>query len=213
MKLTSGEARWWLGLAVLSLCAILASSCASSNNHPVISKLSAEKDSVAPSDSSKVACIASDPDGDSLTYTWSATGGTFSGTGSVVTWTAPRTPGTYAITVNVTDGKAGEATMQLTIDVQEAPTNHPPVIESLAAKPSPVVQGQTTTIKCAASDPDGDELNYLWSVERGNISGEGATVTWTAPQACGSYVIKVTVTDDRGGEASRGLKIRVRKPG
>ena len=210
MKSPLGKTIWQLGLVALTLCIILGSSCTPFNNHPVISSLHAEKDSVALSGSSKVECVASDPDGDSLTYAWSATGGTFSGAGPVVTWTAPEILGTYTLTVDVTDGKAGEATMQLTIEVI---VNHPPVIESLTAEPSSVVQGKTSTIKCVASDPDGDEVSYRWSAKRGNISGQGSTVTWTAPQACGSYVIKVAVTDDRGGEASNELEIGVRKPG
>ena len=150
------------------------------------------------------------PDDDSLTYAWSATGGIFSGTGPVVTWTAPEIPDTYTITVNVTDGRAGEATMQLTMTVR---VNHPPVIERLTAKPSPVSEGRNSTIKCVASDPDGDELSYQWSSDRGNISGQGSSVTWTAPRTCGNYVIQVTVTDGMGGEVSEELEIEVVTPG
>ena len=211
MKSTLNQTRRWLSLVVaLTLCTILLSSCAEPNNDPTISSLQAEEDPVTPSGSREVECVASDPDGDSLTYTWSATAGTFSGTGPITTWMAPDIPGTYAITVKVTDGRGGEATMQLTVDVL---VNHPPVIESLTAEPSPVKQGKTSTIECVASDPDGDELSYLWSAARGNISGQGSAVTWTAPNTCGSYVITVTVADSRGGEASEELEIKVIKPG
>ena len=48
-------------------------------------------------------CIATDPNNDVLTYTWSADGGTFSGTDKTVTWTAPSTEGIYKITCKVTD--------------------------------------------------------------------------------------------------------------
>jgi len=123
---------------------------------------------------------------------------------------APDIPGSYAITVKVTDGRGGEATMQLNIDVR---VNHPPVIESLTAEPSPVKQGKTSTIECVASDPDGDELSYQWSAARGNISGQGSSVSWTTPNSCGSYVITVTVADSRGGEVNEELEIKVIKPG
>ncbi|MBA7576423.1 hypothetical protein ES708_18264 [subsurface metagenome] len=62
---------------------------------------------------------------------------------------------------------------------------------------------------CEASDPDGDELTYTWSAERGNISGEGKEVDWVAPNEFGTFAITVTVTDGRGGEASDERSIRV----
>ena len=211
MKSTSNQTRWRLILVVaLTLFTILSIGFIQHNSDPVINTLQSEKDSVTTSGSCEVECIASDPDDDSLTYTWSATAGTFSGTGAVLYWVAPDIPGTYAITVKVTDSRGGEATMQLTIDVL---SNHPPVIESLTAEPSLVSQGKTSTIVCVASDPDRDELSYLWSAAKGNISGQGSAVTWTAPNACVSCVITVTVADSSGGEASEELEIRVRKPG
>ena len=210
MKSSLGQAIWRLSLAALTLFAILYSGCLLSNKNPVISSLDAEKDWVTPSDSCKVESVASDADGDSLNYIWSATGGTFSGNGPVVTWMAPDILGTYTITVKVTDGRDGEATKELTIDVL---TNLSPIIWSLTADPPEVNQAETTTIKCVASDPEGDELSYRWATTGGSISEEGATVTWTAPDTCRSYAVTVTVADSKGNEASRELKIRVKKDG
>ena len=206
MKSPLGQTRWRLSLAALTLCTILSSSCIQPNNYPVISSLQAQQEWVTPSGSCQIECIAFDADDDSLTYAWSVTGGILSGEGAVATWTAPDTPGTYAITVKVTDGRGGEATSQLTIGVR---VNHPPVIESLTAEPPKVRKAKASVINCVASDTDGDELTYLWEVTGGNISGHGATVTWTAPNSYGGYVVTVTVTDSRGGEATKELKVIV----
>ena len=92
-------------------------------------------------------------------------------------------------------------------------SNKSPVIESLTAEPPVVSQDKSATVKCVASDPDGDELSYQWVATKGNISGQGSTVTWTAPSTCGDYVITVTATDGKDGEASRELTIEVKKPG
>ena len=299
MKTPLGQIKWRLSLAVLTLGAILSSGCGLLNNDPVISSLEASKDWVAVSGSCEAHCVASDADGDSLTYTWSATGGTCSGTGPITTWTAPDETGTYVITVEVTDGRGGEAARQLPINVlvnrppviesvtverlvanptesiviectvsdadqdtlsyawsttggtfsgtgpitawmaPDTPgtyiitamvadgrggeatreliinvtVNHSPIIERLTAEHSVVNEGESTPIECVASDPDEDELSYLWAATGGYISGEGPAVTWTAPDTCESYVVTVTVIDDRGGEASKELNLTVRKPG
>ena len=210
MKLPPGRIKWRLSLAAFISGTILCSSCGLFNDYPVISSVQSQKEWVDLSGNSEIECVASDPDGDELTYQWTATDGKISGQGSTVTWTAPNTPGTYAITVKVTDGRGGEATMQQTIDVM---VNHPPTIESLAAQLQVVEQGESTFIKCVASDPDGDELTYQWTATDGKISGQGSAVAWTAPDTPDTYAITIKVTDDRGGEASEELTIRVRKSG
>ena len=170
MKSHPSQGKWPFILVVLTLCTLLAVSCVEPNNSPVINKLQAEKDWVSLSGESIIICVASDVDDDHLSYTWSATGGSFSGAGSIVTWTAPDTPGTYTITVMVADGKGGEASGQLSIDIT---INQSPVIESLIAEPSVVTRGENAIIECVASDPDGDTLVYEWSAARGGRAYRG----------------------------------------
>lgn len=56
-----------------------------------------------------VGVSASDPDGDSLTYNWSVTGGTIDNIHAQnINWTTPSTYGNYTISVTVSDGKGGE---------------------------------------------------------------------------------------------------------
>lgn len=87
--------------------------------------------------------------------------------------------------------------------------NHRPAITSLAAEPERVLPSGSCQIVCTASDRDDDELSYGWSADRGGITGEGATVTWTAPNSEGSYNVTVTVTDGRGGEVMNQVTITV----
>jgi hypothetical protein len=181
------------------------------NNPPVINGIAAERSRANRGESIVVECLALDADQQDLTYTWSASGGTFAGDGPTTAWLAPDEPGTYTIMVVVTDGSGGEASAELNIEVTP---NHPPVIEKLTAAQMVVVFGKSTDIECVASDPDGDEITYAWNAAEGEISGEGAAVIWTAPDKCGEFVVvTVTVFDSRGGETSRELSIGVRKPG
>ena len=65
-----------------------------------------------------------------------------------------------------------------------------------------------TPVECSASDPDGDELSYVWSAPGGTITGEGAAVSWAAPEKSGTYTITVTVADGRGGQAAETIDIK-----
>jgi len=88
--------------------------------------------------------------------------------------------------------------------------NHQPAITSLEAEPEIVLSSGSCQIACNASDRDGDELSYNWSASEGEINGEGAMVTWTAPDSAGSYNVTVTVTDGRGGKVMSQVIITVR---
>jgi peptidoglycan-associated lipoprotein len=85
------------------------------NNDPRASLTVSPKE-VYPSWSPKVnkataTCVASDPDGDPLTYSWDSTGGRLTGSGASVTWYPPEEEerGRYQITCRVSDGRGGTA--------------------------------------------------------------------------------------------------------
>ena len=98
------------------------------NKPPTITSLVANADWTTPSGSLQVTCDASDPDGDELSYEWTATGGDISGTGAVVNWTAPQEVGIYNVTVVVKDGHGREDTRFVPLSVA---TRQPPTIEDL----------------------------------------------------------------------------------
>jgi outer membrane protein OmpA-like peptidoglycan-associated protein len=65
-----------------------------------------------------VTADATDPDGDTLTYKWSAPAGTITNpTARQTPWTAPNQEGPVQFTVTVDDGKGGTASDQVTIQV------------------------------------------------------------------------------------------------
>jgi len=99
-----------------------------SDNPPVISDLSADPPSVDINQPTTITCIASDLDGDSLTYDWTVNAGSFEGStsGPSVTWRAPSTADIYIVVgCEVSDGKGGEDTDTLNIVVTEPDTTLP----------------------------------------------------------------------------------------
>lgn len=200
------------------------------NQIPVISSVSGDPASVALGGSSTITCVASDPDGDSLSYNWSTTAGSLSGIGKVVTWTAPDVAGTYSISVTIDDGRGGTAdkSYAITVTVVAKEPNRLPVITSLTASPKTIEPNTSTTITCVATDPDGDLLTYRWFNPEGiwgHLEGTGTVVvlpppnlvvegtvnvvTWIAPDTPGEYIIEVNVRDTRYGDASETVTITV----
>lgn len=165
-------------------------------NHRPVARLGVQSGMIRPGESRWIICVATDADGDELIYNWSATGGEISGQGAAVTWTAPGSAGFYDVTITVSDGRGGEVTSQITIEVR---SNSPPTISNLIADAAWTLPSGSIQVTCNATDPDGDGLSYEWSATGGNITGTGLEVIWTAPQEVGVYNITVVVTDSYGG--------------
>jgi len=197
---------WIISFTILVTAILLMGGCVPANHPPVITNLKAEPGAILPSGSCYIEGIASDEDGDELSYEWLAGDGNIDGGGAIVTWTAPESEGIYNITVKVTDGNGGEVTDSIIITVKD---NHPPSITSLIADTDWVTPLSSCRIECNAEDPDGDELIYKWSADGGDISGIGSVVTWAAPDAVGLYNITVVVSDGYGGEDTRSLTVSV----
>jgi len=189
------------------------------NDPPIVFSLTAGAEWITPSGNLEVTCNASDLDGDELSYDWSATTGSISGTGPVVSWTAPQEVGTYEISVVVEDGYGGSATKTLSLSVL---TGEPPVVEALIVtadhcylKPTDlgylVGKEQEYHLECVVDDMSA-ELIYEWSCTGGEISEtsqDGSIVTWTAPDEHVYVTVTVTVSDIAGNTADEGVFVEV----
>jgi hypothetical protein len=65
-----------------------------------------------------ITCEASDPDGDTISFSWEANEGTITGTGREVQWLIPAEFGRYVIEVTVNDGKGGKSSASMTDDLE-----------------------------------------------------------------------------------------------
>ncbi len=183
-------------------------------NHPPVAACTASPTSVfaGSNDTLAIHVNASDPDNDPLTYSYTTTGGTVDGSGPDARWNAgSAAPGSYTVTAQVNDGKGGTASCATDIKVEERP-NRPPAA-SLSVERSPILPGEHTGITCTGTDPDGDPLTYSYSASGGQVTGTGSNVQFDATGLQpGSYTVKCTVNDGRGGSADASGNVVVQEP-
>ena len=139
---------------------------------------------------------ATDPDGDSLTYSTSAlpSGAQFNPTTHVFTWTPTNAQsGSYPVTFTVSDGLLTDSE-QITISVGNV--NRAPELTAIGNKN--VNEGQLLQFTVTATDPDGDSLTYSTSALPSGAQFNPTThvFTWTPTNAqSGSYPVTFTVSD------------------
>jgi hypothetical protein len=183
-------------------------------NHPPVAACSANPTSVyaGSNDPVTVHVNASDPDNDTLTYSYTATSGTVEGNGPDARFnTSGLAEGTYTVNAKVDDGKGGTATCATDITVAKKP-NQPPTI-SCATDRSPIMPGERTGITSTASDPDGDPLTYSYTATGGQVTGDGPKAQFDSTGlAPGSYTVKCSVSDGRGGTADGSTNVDVQQP-
>ncbi|MEK6280950.1 MAG: hypothetical protein AABN95_11410 [Acidobacteriota bacterium] len=140
---------------------------------------------------------ATDPDNDTLLYTWSVTGGRITGEGRGVTWDLSGVnAGTYTATVEVNDGNAHTATSSTTVTVADCTGCVPPCPTLSVSCPSDVDQGSPITFSASVSSDQ--SVTYNWSVSAGTISSGQGTSSITVDTA-GLGGQTVTATLELGG--------------
>jgi len=196
------------------------------NRAPTISQAAqANPTSVTGSVPVQLSVSATDPDGDTLTYTWAQTptspAGSFTNT-SVAnpSWTAPVVSSTtvFTLRVSISDGRGGSVQSQVNVSVAPPiPQNNPPTVNTPTANPTTLNYQQSTTLAVTASDADGDPLTYAWTQTApasplGTFSSTTvAGPTWTAPRVATNtaFQLRVTVSDGRGGSNSGTASVTV----
>lgn len=183
------------------------------NGPPVVGSLTASPPQVEPAGETTLTVSASDPDGDELSYSWTAPEGwelAGEGTSAEVKLTAPDVYGAEGkVQVEVTDGTSTTSASVLVSTRQ----NNGPTIASLTASPATLDKEGESTLRVSASDPDGDMLSYRWAIDKPSwsINENGATAKLTAPNKPASQVTaEVTVTDADGKSAKASVVVSTR---
>ena len=89
------------------------------------------------------------------------------------------------------------------------PVNASPVITSATASNTAGIAPLATTFTAAATDADNDALTYSWDFDgNGTADATGASASTTYTTA-GTKTAKLTVTDGKGGTATRDVTVTV----
>lgn len=140
---------------------------------------------------------SSDPDGDSLKYSWDFGDGTVVEGKSKASYQYKK-GGTYRVTVSVDDGKGGgcsKASDTVTVKINTPPqANVGPNLVCCQEQSSPF-DGSAST------DPDGDTLTYSWNFGDGSVSSDAKTQHSYAKS--GLYQAVLTVNDNSGTVCSQ----------
>lgn len=135
---------------------------------------------------------SSDPDGTVVGYAWQfGDGATATGRTATHTYAAP---GTYRVTLTVTDSRGATATTARTV------TAVAPNLAPVARSTTEVRDLDLTLDASASTDTDGTITAVHWDHGDGTTStGTTSRHTYAAP---GLYPVTLTVTDDRGGRST-----------
>jgi hypothetical protein len=146
----------------------------------------------------QLTATATDPDNDTLLYTWSVTGGRISGEGRAVNWDLSGVnPGTYTATVEVNDGNQHTATASTTVSVVVCTCPPRPCPSISVSCPSDVEAGSPITFNASVTGGP-DSPTYNWSVSAGTITSGQNTSSITV-DTTGLGGSSVTATVDVGG--------------
>lgn len=152
-------------------------------------------------DAVAISATASDPDGDTLTYKWTTTGGRIVGEGANVSFDSTGlAPGEYTITCEVDDGCGCVAFDTKTVRVETCP----PILvcftttslDVTPASTSDVNPGEAVTFSTSGVTGGrayGD-VTYTWTASAGTITGNGTSARLDTTGVSNDTTINITVT-------------------
>lgn len=155
----------------------------------------------------EVRSVASDVDGDALTYTWSADSGTIEPQGATASYRSDDGPASASVRVSVSDGQVSSLA-ETAIEVR----NVAPAVD--AGTGGDGHWGLTMPLTGVISDPSGADtaagLNPVWDFGDGTAPrpGDPAAHVYADP---GAYTATLTATDKDGGSGSDGTSVTVTK--
>ncbi len=166
---------------------------------PGSDKVKRDATTVCVSDKVALRANASDPDGDTLLYTWTTSGGRIVGEGSNVSFdTTGLAPGDYTITAQVDDGCGCVSFDTKTIKVTDCPPLLVCFNPSLDVTPATSRVDAGQVVNLSTSGVTGGEnygnVSYSWTASAGQITGSGTSARLDTTGVAPGTTITVNAT-------------------
>src|SRR5579871_4359058 len=159
---------------------------------------------------------SSDPDGTIASYKWTQVSGpstaTISGGTTATPTVSSLVAGTYVFQLTVTDNKGATATAQVKVIVNPA-VNQAPTANAGNNQTITLPTNSVSLDGSASKDPDGNIVSFNWTKISGPAQGTivSATNVTTIVNSLvqGTYIFKLTVTDNNGATGTDSVTIIV----
>lgn len=188
-------------------------------NQPPTANAGIDQTITLPTTTVNLVGTGNDSDGTIASYLWTKLSGPTSIT--ITTPTVASTSvtalvaGTYVLQLKVTDNQGATATDSITITVNPAtpPANQPPIANAGTDQTITLPTSSVTVNGSSSFDTDGSITTYAWTKVSGptggTITSAASVSTGITALVAGTYVYRLTVTDDDLATASDTLTITV----
>jgi hypothetical protein len=185
------------------------------SNQPPSANAGADQAITLPTNSVTLNGSGSDADGFITSYNWTKLSGpvqgTINGPASASTSVTGLVQGFYVFRLTVTDNNGATAIDDMAVTVNAAANQTP--LANAGVDQTITLPANSVTLSGSGSDADGTIVSYSW------IKVSGTAVSFTAPSSAsttvngltqGSYIFRLTVTDNQGATASDDISITVK---
>lgn len=185
------------------------------SNQPPTANAGVDKSITLPTSSVSLSGSGTDPDGSIASYGWTQVSGPNTASigtpNSASTTVSGLAQGTYLFRLKVTDNGGLSATDDVNVTVNPAPNNAPTA--NAGADQTITLPANSVTLTGSGSDSDGSISSYSWS----QVSGPNTATIGSASSAStsisalieGTYVFRLTVTDNQGATGTDDVQIAV----
>lgn len=181
-------------------------------NQPPTANAGVDQNLALPSNSITLNGSGNDPDGSIASYLWTKVSGpsaTMTNTTTSILQLTNLVEGSYTFRLTVTDNSGATGFDDVVVVVSAS--NQPPVANAGANK-TIQLPTNSTTLSGSGSDSDGTITSYLWTKVSGptaTLSNANTPTLSLTNLVIGTYVFRLTVTDDDGAIGSKDVTLIV----
>ncbi|UII25518.1 PKD domain-containing protein [Fulvivirga maritima] len=185
-------------------------------NKPPIADAGENKIITLPENETQLIGEGLDADGSIASYMWEQKSGpntaTVTGSNNAIIQISNLVEGIYIFRLTVQDDDGSTAFDEVNITVEPLPANQPPIVN--AGENQTIYQpASQTTFNGTAEDDDGSITSYIWSQVSGpntaSLTGSGSATLNATNLILGTYVFRLTATDNEGLQGFDEVNVRV----